>query len=413
MSTSATATDAKVSRPKTSRLEALDGLRGLAAVVVFAHHALVLLYGPLAGVNEHHWPVRPQLVMRALQRTPVAWVFNGTFAVSFFFVLSGFVLTRAMGVSPAPARIARLITARFLRLLPLVVLGTFFGYVAFGPAVRHLDMLLNLTGNDSHAYIHPSLLANHGLLTAIKQCLFVIWRGTEAEFLFDPPLWSIGIELKGSLLVYLLAGAFSDTPNRGAKYWVGVPLGICFMGAATLSFLAGMYVAERSRAQNDRILEVSRPVLVGLAALAFVWASVHPWNRHLWLPLPFNPPEMLDTAVSTACSVFLMAAGLQLAAFRAVLLSRFVQFLGHASYGLYVAHVPLLYLGAAPLLTWTKTWMNADGAAVLTSGIILSVSLIVGSLLISYIDGPVARLTKAWVTKWLDRNSSRHGAQTV
>jgi peptidoglycan/LPS O-acetylase OafA/YrhL len=409
MSNHAEATNAILNRPKASRLQALDGLRGLAAVVVFAHHALVLLYGPLAGVNEHHWPVRPQLVLQALQRTPVAWVFNGTFAVSFFFVLSGFVLTRAMGPAPGPARVARLTTARFLRLLPLVVLGTLFGYVAFGPAVRHLDQLLNLTGNDSHAYIHPSLLANHGIFTAVKQCLFVIWRGTGAEYLLDPPLWSIGIELKGSLLVYLLAGAFSETPNRSAKYWVGVPLGICFMGAATLSFLAGMYVAERSRERNDQILDVSRPVLVGLAALAFVWASVHPWNRHLWLPLPFNPPEMVDTAISTACSIFLMAAGLQLAAFRAVLLSRAVQFLGHASYGLYVTHVPLLYLGAAPILAWTKTWMNADGAAVLTSGVILAVSLSFGSLLISYVDGPVARLSKNWVTKWLENDISKQG----
>jgi peptidoglycan/LPS O-acetylase OafA/YrhL len=397
---------APTSRPKTSRLEALDGLRGLAAVVVFAHHALVLLYGPLAGVNEHHWPVRPQLVLHALQRTPVAWVFNGTFAVSFFFVLSGFVLTRAMGSAPGPARIARLITARFLRLLPLVILGTFFGYVAFGPAVRHLDLLLNLTGNDSHAYIHPDLLANHGFFTAVKQCLFVIWRGTGAEYLLDPPLWSIGIELKGSLLVYLLAGAFAETPNRSAKYWVGVPLGICFMGAATLSFLAGMYVAERSREHSDELLPVSRPVLVGLAALAFVWASVHPWNRHLWLPLPFNPPEMLDTAISTACSVFLMAAGLQLAAFRGFLMSRAVQFLGHASYGLYVTHVPLLYLGVAPLLSWARTSMGADAAAVFTSGVILVGSLILGSLLITYVDGPVARLTKGWVTRWLERHSS-------
>jgi peptidoglycan/LPS O-acetylase OafA/YrhL len=402
MSEHAGATDgSSVLRPKTSRLGALDGLRGLAAVVVFAHHALILLYGPLAGVNEHHWPVRPQLVFRAMQRTPVAWVFNGTFAVSFFFVLSGFVLTRAMGLSPTPARIARLITARFLRLLPLVVLGTLFGYLAFGPAVRHLDQLLNLTGNDSHAYIHPSLLASHGVFTAVKQCLFVIWRGTGAEYLLDPPLWSIGVELKGSLLVYLLAGAFSQTPNRRAKYWVGVPLGICFMGAPTLSFLAGMYVAERSRENNDKILNVSRPALVGLAALAFIWASVHPWDRHLWLPLPFNPPEMLDTAISTAGSVFLMAASLQLAAFEAFLLTRPVQFLGHASYGLYVTHVPLLYLGVAPLLTWAKTWMNADGAAVLTSVTILLVSLTIGSMLIRYVDSPVARFSKRWVTKWL------------
>jgi peptidoglycan/LPS O-acetylase OafA/YrhL len=387
---------------KRSRLEALDGLRGLAAVVVFAHHAMVLLYGPLAGINEHNWPVRPQLALEVLQHAPVAWVFNGTFAVSFFFVLSGFVLTRAMGPAPQPARIARLVTARFMRLLPLVILGTLVGYLGFDLAVHQLDKLLCLTGNDSRAYIHPSLLQNHGMLAAIKQAFLLIWRGSAAEYLFDPPLWSIGVELKGSLLVYLLAGAFAQTPRANAKYWVGIPLGVCLIGASSLSFLAGMFVAERSRERGDIILAVPRPLVIAGAFAALIWASVHPWDRHLWLPLPFNPPELLDSLISTLCSVLLMAAGLQLATLRKILSSSPIQYLGHASYGLYIIHVPLLYLGTAPLLAWGRAHMNASLAAVITSGVLLALSLFVGGLLITYVDTPIARRSKKSVVRWLD-----------
>lgn len=392
---------APIKKP-AQRLEALDGLRGLAAVVVFAHHALVLLYGPLAGVNMRNWPARPQIVFEAMQHTPVAWLFNGTFAVSFFFVLSGFVLTRAMGTAPKAARVARLVTTRFLRLSPLVVLGTALSFAAFGISVRHLDMLLPLTGNDSTSHIHPALLAQHGIAVALKQALFGIWRGAEAGDLFDPPLWSIGYELKGSLLIYLLGGAFAQTPRRNAKYYVGVPLGIIFMGPATLSFLAGMYIAERSREHDDNILPVGRNTLIALVALALSWASVHPWNRHLWLPLPFNPPELVDTAISTACSVFLMAAGLQWPSMRRVLQTRLVQFLGHASYGLYIIHVPLLYVLCGPLLTPCRAYMGMHAAALTTSSIVLGLALYVGGLLIRYVDTPIAQWSKNKVAAWLD-----------
>jgi peptidoglycan/LPS O-acetylase OafA/YrhL len=368
---------------------------------VFAHHALVLLYGPLAGINAHRWPARPRLALEALQVTPIAWVFNGTFAVSFFFVLSGFVLTRVMGASPRPEKVAQLVTARFMRLLPLVCLGTGIGYVAYGLGAQHLDQLLTLTGNDSQAYMGASLRENHTFFAAVKQMFVVIWRGATAEALFDPPLWSIGVELKGSLLVYLLAGAFAETPHRKAVYWVGILLGLCFMGTSSLSFLAGMYMAQRSRDNRNVLLPLSSTSLVGLSVLALTWASVHPWNRQLWLPLPFNPPEIVDTILSTGGSVVLMAAGLQLTTFRTLLCSRVVQFLGHASYGLYIIHVPILYVGTAPVLSWARRHMSVDAAALLTTGVLLCASLTVGSLLITYIDTPAAKWSKKAILKWL------------
>ena len=387
--------------PPRGRLFPLDGLRGLAAVVVFAHHALILLYGPLAGVNEHHWPIRPRQGMWALQHLPVAWLFNGTFAVSFFFVLSGFVLTRAMGPAPKPDRIARLVTVRLLRLLPLVLLGTALGFMTFDLAVQQLDALRLLAGNDSSAYIEAELLARHGPMVAVKQVLATIWRGATAASLFDPPLWSIGVELKGSLLVYLLAGTFATTPRAAAKYWVGVPLGLCLMGTASLSFLAGMGAAEYGKTRDDVLLPLPRAALYGLLLLALGWASVHPWDRNLWLPLPCNPPEILDTLMSTACALVLMASGLQLAGLRWFLASRPVQFLGHASYGLYVLHVPLLYVGLAPLLRLFDPVLGRDAAGLASLTLLLALALALGSAIISHVDTPLARWSKRRVEVWL------------
>lgn len=386
---------------KTNRLQSLDGLRGIAALIVFFHHVLVLVYGRVAGINEHAWPVRPKIALTLLQNAPVGWVFNGAFAVSFFFVLSGFVLTRAMGEKPPAQKIAQLVTVRFLRLFPLVLLGTVAGYLVFNQSVINLDNLRWLSGTDSRAYIAPELLARHGVIDVLKQALLKIWQGSNSSHLFDPPLWSIGIELQGSLLVYLLAGAFAETPNKRAKYIVGIAIGLCLIGPSCLSFLSGMYMAERSRSRDDVLLPVSQPWLVLLSGIALIWASVHPWDRNLWLHLPFSPGELGDTAISTLCAVFIMAAGLQLPLFRSFLSSRLIQYLGHCSYGMYVVHVPLLYMGVSPLLAALSPHVGFNLAAVVTTFLLLLVSLLLGSFVITRIDTPVARFSKGLVNRWL------------
>jgi peptidoglycan/LPS O-acetylase OafA/YrhL len=383
------------------RLSSLDGLRGIAALIVFAHHAMALLYGPLAGISEYAWPARPRLVRTALHTLPVGWMFNGTFAVAFFFVLSGFVLTLAVGQRAEPARVARLMAYRFLRLLPLVIVATLLGYALYDAAVSGLDALRFSAGNDSRAYIAPELLQNHSFAQAIKQFAYTIWRGTRSEVLFDPPLWSIGIELQGSLLIYLLAGAFGQTRQRAAKYIVGIPVGLCLVGPHALSFLAGMYIAERF-AKGQPIVRVPDTALRAFVLLATVWASVHPWDRALWLPLPFNIPELLDTSVSALCAVVLIAAGLQLVGLRRLLQSPPIKFLGHASYGLYVVHVPFLYAITGPLFRLLHSRVSYNLAAGATISLVLGLSLAVGAFLVTHVDTPLSRKSKRWVTQWLD-----------
>ena len=287
--------------------------------------------------------------------------------------------------------------ARFLRLLPLVVLGTLAGWAVFGRAVEHLDVLLTLVGNDSRAYVHPDLLANHGFAQAVRQFTVQIWQGTHADQLFDPPLWSIGIELKGSLLIYLFCGAFAPIQRQLPKYAAGLALGGCLMGTDFLPFLAGCYLAERSMRHPGPLVQQGAPQLMVGCALALVWASVHPWDRNLWLPLPVQLPLVVNAAFDTAAACVLLIAGLQLSWLRAALTARPSQFLGSASYGLYVCHVPILYLGTGPMMAVLKPALGNNVAATLTSFSLLALSLVLGHLLVHYVDTPAARRSKRWV----------------
>lgn len=137
------------------RYEALDGLRGLAAVGVLLYH--------LGG-----WTYRPWLMA------------HGYLAVDFFFCLSGFVLAHAYGTRDISW--SRFMRARLIRVWPLIALSMVAGALVM---IGHRDGIM-------------------GCLVMGLLVLPRIWVGDEDSFspLFplNPPAWSLFLELLASAL---------------------------------------------------------------------------------------------------------------------------------------------------------------------------------------------------------------------
>ena len=72
----------------SKKINGLESARGLAALVVVAWHTSLGFYPGLSGI------FRGFDVNQSLQGSPLYTLINGTAAVVFFFVLSGYVLSR-------------------------------------------------------------------------------------------------------------------------------------------------------------------------------------------------------------------------------------------------------------------------------------------------------------------------------
>ncbi len=89
--------------------EILDGLRGLAAIVVVIFHFMEIA---IADYNDN-------------------FIAHGYLAVDFFFCLSGFVITYAYDSRIAGMGLFTFIKVRLIRLQPLVIIGSVLGLITF------------------------------------------------------------------------------------------------------------------------------------------------------------------------------------------------------------------------------------------------------------------------------------------
>ena len=177
--------DSLLNAETSRRLPAVDGLRGLLALVVLSHHLLVRFGG--------------------------TWLFKPSdLAVCGFFTLSGYVLTRSWD-----GRFGLFLARRFLRLWPVYALCLAVGYAIAGvsPVV-------------SQFFWFPVLTAN-------------------AKPEIDPPIWSLCIEAWAMLFMPFFVWAGTGKPWRAivgavATYAAGylylkLNFGLFFIAGAFLS----------------------------------------------------------------------------------------------------------------------------------------------------------------------------------
>lgn len=348
---------------KLRRTAYLDGLRGFAALMVyFGHHQVwskkasngedILQNG--FGYHGGYYLCRfPGL------RTMFS---GGHFAVTVFFVVSGYVLStkplsliQSGDLSMLGDNLASALFRRFMRLHIPVIFSTFVymtSWHAFGIWTDH-----------EHKGSYKDELWNW--YVEFKNFSFVFRTGGENWFTYDFHVWSIPVEFRGSIIIYTALLSFGRF-KRDARLLCEVVLIVYFMyivdGWFGAMFMSGMLLCDLD-------------LLADKNNLPRFFSLLQNWKELIYLNLFFLsmylggvPSNSLDTQILKDtpgwyylswlkpqavfdfkwfflfwASTFLVASIPRLYWLKYFFELRFNQYLGRVSFAFYLCHGPILW----------------------------------------------------------------------
>jgi peptidoglycan/LPS O-acetylase OafA/YrhL len=308
------------------RLEGLDGLRGIAALIVLFTHTW-LIFQVVAGGPDRSAADQGEPWTKAVLQSPLHVFSAGGEAVFVFFILSGFVLTLPFlhGRQPSwasyyPKRLLRL----YVPITGAVILAVVT--VLLIPRVVSPDQTWWVNAHTAH--VTPKGI--------IREAFTLLGTGR-----YNTVLWSLSWEIIFSLLLPVYVVVVLSL----RRWWLGGTLVMILVGTAGLSlgndylqYLPMFGIGAFLAVGKDQISETAaqRPIgAVSIAVAAGLFSVL--WSTP---GLPFPRIVLL-----TACTALLIAFMVWKPAVR-LSRTRIVYWLGSRSFSLYLVHEPIIVSAA-------------------------------------------------------------------
>ena len=363
-----------------SHYEILDGLRGVAAIMVVIFHVLEAFAGG----------IRFDLIIN-----------HGYLAVDFFFLLSGFVVAYAYDDRWGKMTQWDFYKRRLIRLQPMVVMGSLIGAALF--YLQSGGTFPLIAGTPLWKLFLVMLVG----CTLIPLPISMDIRGWQEMHPLDGPAWSLFFEYIANILYALVVRRFSKIALSVLvflsaclliHYTVMGPQGDViggwsidktnlYIGFTRLlyPFFAGVLLSRMGKLiQMKGAFWVCSLLVIIILCVPRVGGSTHLWANGLY--------ESLCIIILFPLIVSI-GAGSSIQGQRSL---RICRLLGNISYPIYITHYPLIYIYTA--------WV-ADNKVPLSKGWPIGVLLLIASIAIAYsclkfYDEPVRNwLSKKFLSK--------------
>jgi peptidoglycan/LPS O-acetylase OafA/YrhL len=370
------------SKSGQTRVTQLDGLRGIAALVVVACHVLSTLPG-IGSVVEGDRSAGLTTAGEWAVFSPLHVLWNGTPAVHVFFVLSGFVLVLPFTRPGAGPSWAQYYAKRFFRLyLP--------AWASLAVAVA-LILLIPRTASPLQSPWADMYVVDPSLGQVLKDASLMLNAST-----INTPLWSLKWEVAFSLLLpaYILIAL------RWRRFWpvkIALALLLAVVGAMQdvewLSFLPIFLIGAVLGVERERIRELTgswpRGVWLLVAAAGLFLANAE------WIS-PDKPVPYVE-AVVTAGATLIVLLFVSCSSAKRLGDTVVAQWLGRVSFSLYLVHLPIILAGVTLLRSVSLP---------LALAVSVAASFVIAELFFRFVEQPAQRLSMA-VGRAVGRRSRR------
>lgn len=370
----------------TNKIFYLDGIRGVAAFMVVIHHFLLAFYPSYYTLDKQASHINNLDVQFGMSLFSV--LANGDFCVCIFFVLSGYVLSRKYFLTNQLDVLISGAQRRFVRL-----------YIPVATALLLAAMLMQL----HLIYNTPVSLISHSewwfmeqwriphLWQRLCQCLVykTMFYGDNS---FVTSMWTISIELYGSLFVFAFLALTHNTYNR-----------IFMLIMCMLYFIHDRYMIAFALGISLNYIEVYKDIIAGparyiapaLLLIAGLILGSYPTNEDIGRAIQFTVfrrlPQVIVSGFNytwyhTAGAYLLILAFVFSPRLQHFVSLRLFRFLGYISFSIYLLH-PLV-LGSVSSYAFLGLYgtLGYNQAALCAFLITISVSIGAAWLMSKYID---------------------------
>jgi peptidoglycan/LPS O-acetylase OafA/YrhL len=352
----------------------LDGLRGVASVLVIMFHVLETF----TGGNKF-----------------VQIINHGYLAVDFFFLLSGFVVAYAYDDRWGKMTQWDFYKRRLVRLQPMVIMGSLIGaalfYFQVSPAFPNI----------ANTPVWEMLLVMVIGATLIPVPLSMDIRGWQEMHPLNGPAWSLFFEYIANILYAVLVRRFSKLVLS-----VFVTLAAFMLIQYLVTSKNGDLIGGWSLNSEQLYIGFTRVLFpfFGGVLLCRIGKLIHIKNAFWWsslliiimLSIPRIGDEhhvWMNGIYESVCLIIVfplivsIGAGGELHSARS---EKICNFLGEISYPLYITHYPLIYLFTA--------WVVNNKVPLGTTGLLMGLLVVITSLVIAYLS---LRFYDKPVREWL------------
>jgi peptidoglycan/LPS O-acetylase OafA/YrhL len=332
------------------RIIALDGLRGVAAIMVLLHHALLML----PQFADYEWysrvPAHISSAQFLLLCTPLRLVWAGQERAIMFFVLSGFVLCLPW-LSGKPQSYGRFLLGRFCRIYPPYIAAMALAALASVFIGGHVLPRASIYFNQLGWAQHPDA----GTLPSI----LLVLTNRHSDYI-NEAVWSLTWEVRVAILFPLLMLPILRWRNMGAAQ---VYMFLFVLGQAGRHLLRAHPGFSQAVGNGCRytgcfvlgtVIAMNRVRIgewFGRRHSAFGWLCLTLGLGLCWVPWSHFHDDIVGIGAA-----LLIVAIIGTASLRKWLAKNYWLWLGRQSYSLYLIHVPvvmvtvILYGGKVPVL---------------------------------------------------------------
>ncbi len=343
---------------------ALEAVRGIAALAVVLGHLSFVLCPGLWGTAHDTF------LECLLASPPLAVLYNGSFAVRIFFVLSGVVLSHAFFRERDSARLGSALLRRYPRLAIPAATAVLLSYSLLSAGVLYNHVVADLLNRPADDWFRGMYGFAPSLRLALNEGVYSAFVSGESRYV--PVLWTMSVEFQGSLLVYSFLAFFGSWRKRWTVYLGGVTCLVLARLPYLVDFVIGIALADFQVMTQRRWLELRLGNITAIALIAlglFLGSLRVSWIEEAGLSRGTGYVASIGAALIVG-SVLLTPR------VRHVLDARFATWLGKISFSLYLIHIPIMSsLGAwVFVVAYGQLRLGMATASILSAAVSISAS---------------------------------------